>query len=96
LSRYELVVNTTSVGMMPDVDASPLPFPRDERAPSWVYDLVYRPRETRWLREAAERGARTIGGIEMLVYQGAEGFRLFTGRDAPVEVMRKAVSEGQG
>jgi shikimate dehydrogenase len=55
-----------------------------------VYDLVYNPLETPLLRAAARAGARTLGGIHMLVYQGAASFELWTGRPAPVEVMLEA------
>jgi shikimate dehydrogenase len=91
LGMFDLIVNTTSVGMSPHPDETPLQFPMGERPPQWVYDLVYRPQETRFLREARAAGARTIGGLEMLVYQGAEAFTLWTGRAAPVDVMRSAI-----
>jgi shikimate dehydrogenase len=91
LGMFDLIVNTTSVGMSPHPDDTPLQFPRGECPPQWVYDLVYSPRETRFLREARAAGAVTIGGLEMLVYQGAEAFTLWTGRAAPVEVMRNAI-----
>ena len=91
LGTFDLIVNTTSVGMSPHSNETPLQFPRGERPPQWVYDLVYRPRQTRFLREARAAGARTIGGLEMLVYQGAEAFTLWTGRAAPVGVMRSAI-----
>ena len=91
LSRFDLIINTTSIGMSPHPDETPLQFPMGETPPQWVYDLVYRPRETRFLREARAAGARTIGGLDMLVYQGAEAFTLWTGRAAPVDVMRNAI-----
>lgn len=93
LGRFDLIVNTTSVGMSPHQDQTPLQFPMGERTPQWVYDLVYRPRETRFLREARAAGARTIAGLDMLVYQGAEAFTLWTGLAAPVDVMRNAIMD---
>ena len=85
-----LIVNATSVGMSPDGHASPMPvaFPRDAAA----FDLVYRPARTRFLRDAERAGARTIGGIGMLAHQGAAAFRLWTGCDAPVDVMTAAAA----
>lgn len=85
LAKANLIVNATSVGMSPHVDESPMPvaFPRAVV----VFDLVYRPAETRFLREAACAGAQTIGGFGMLVHQGAAAFKLWTERDAPVDVM---------
>jgi shikimate dehydrogenase len=56
-----------------------------------VFDIVYNPLETRLLREAKTAGAKTISGLLMLVYQGAEAFRLWTGTEPPVELMKKAV-----
>ena len=89
----DLLVNCTSLGMAhgPDPDASPIP---DALIPaeSLVYDLVYNPQETPLLAAARRAGARTLGGLPMLVYQGAVAFRLWTGRDAPVDVMLRAAS----
>ena len=88
LAHSDLVVNATSVGMTPREDESPMPvaFPRG----AVVVDLVYRPAETKFLRDAARAGAQTIGGLGMLVHQGAAAFKLWTGRDAPVDVMTAA------
>jgi len=55
-----------------------------------VFDIVYSPLETRLLREAREAGAHILGGLEMLVHQGAASFEIWTGRKAPIEVMRNA------
>jgi shikimate dehydrogenase len=55
-----------------------------------VYDLVYWPAETALLAAARERGARILGGLPMLIYQGAASLKLWTGRDAPLDVMFKA------
>ena len=58
-----------------------------------VCDLVYNPRETPMLREAATAGARVLGGLPMLVYQGAAAFELWTGKKAPVKVMFEAAEK---
>jgi shikimate dehydrogenase len=84
----DLIVNATSVGMYPDTDRTPLPVPVPPGAV--VFDLVYRPAQTRLMREAANAGARTLGGMGMLVHQGAAAFTLWTGRKAPLEVMFEA------
>lgn len=87
----DLIVNCTSLGMRhgPDENASPL---RDEEIPATtlVYDLVYNPMLTPLLRAAERAGAKTLGGISMLVYQGAASFEIWLERPAPVGVMMDA------
>ena len=91
VSESDLIVNCTTLGMRnaPAEDLSPISagiIP----ARALVYDLVYNPPETPLLREAAKAGASRLGGLPMLVYQGAASFELWTSRDAPVEVMMDA------
>ena len=87
----DLIVNCTSLGMRhgPDEDASPL---RPEEIPptALVYDLVYNPMQTPLLGVAEQAGASTLGGISMLVYQGAASFEIWLERPAPVGVMMDA------
>jgi shikimate dehydrogenase len=90
LARMDLLVNATSVGMSPHPDASPLPEGVAVAHRAIVFDLVYNPPVTRFLQTAQAQGARVIGGLEMLVYQGARAFELWTGERAPVRVMKTA------
>lgn len=90
LTRMHLIVNASAIGMSPRQNESPIPQHRTIKPGQIVFDLVYNPPETPLLREAARAGARGIGGLEMLVYQGARSFELWTGKDAPVEVMQSA------
>ena len=87
----DLIINCTSLGMTPNVDGLPwlpeLPFRPDQA----VYDLVYNPRQTRLLAQAERDGARAIGGIGMLVWQGAIAFERWTGVTPPVDLMRQAI-----
>lgn len=94
--RAELLVNCTSLGSAgPEEDRSAVP--ADVIRPEMlVYDLVYRPTETRLLREARSRGARTLGGLPMLIYQGAASFKIWTGKDAPTDVMMAAARKVLG
>jgi shikimate dehydrogenase len=92
--RCDLLINATSVGLAPDTETSPVPA-------SWVkasrvYDIVYNPPETLLLRQARSRGAAVHGGVDMFVEQGAVQFRLFTGVEPPVALMRRAVLESLG
>jgi shikimate dehydrogenase len=86
----DIVVNATTVGMEEDVS----PVPADAlRSHHVVFDVVYTPLETRLLHDADDAGATTVDGAWMLVYQGAEAFEIWTGRDAPVEDMNDALRE---
>ncbi|MBL8156987.1 MAG: shikimate dehydrogenase [Anaerolineae bacterium] len=85
-----LIVNCTSVGMWPNVQESPwikgVPFPKNVVA----YDMVYRPERTRFMEQVEQVGGRAVGGLGMLVRQGAAAFTIWTGLSAPVEVMFSA------
>lgn len=85
----DMVINTTSVGMYPDVEAIPIS-PDLLRRNLLVYDLVYNPARTRLVAEAEKRGASAVSGLKMLVYQGALSFEMWTGIEAPVDVMEEA------
>ena len=89
-AAYDILVNGTSLGMHPKVDATPL----DAawlRPGALVFDSVYNPLETRLLREARAAGCRTVDGLEMFVNQAAEQFELWTGLPAPRSLMRSVV-----
>jgi shikimate dehydrogenase len=90
VNQVDLVVNTTSVGMYPDVAGSP--WPDDVSMPKRVTfcDLVYNPLETVFLAQARAAGAPAIDGLGMLVHQGAFAFEKWTGQAAPIGVMRQA------
>ena len=89
----DLIVNCTALGMRhgPDETASPLAG-QSIPAGCLVYDLVYNPMQTPLLRQAANAGAATLGGIAMLVYQGAASFEHWFNRPAPVDIMMAAAT----
>jgi shikimate dehydrogenase len=90
LNMTDITVNATSVGMSPNIDESPID--TDLLCANMVVlDVVYNPPQTRLLKEARAAGAITIGGIDMLVYQGAIAFEKWTGQKAPVDLMRETV-----
>lgn len=86
----DLIVNCTPVGMHPDVKKSI--WPEDVLFPQGavLYDMVYRPRRTLLMKQAEDAGLTVIGGLGMLVQQGALAFELWTGQVAPVDVMYQA------
>jgi 3-dehydroquinate dehydratase/shikimate dehydrogenase len=93
-SCCQIFINTTSVGMHPNADASPidgmnLKFTRD----TLVFDAIYNPINTRLLQTAEAAGASTINGVEMFVRQAAGQFEAWTNKTAPVELMRRVVEE---
>jgi shikimate dehydrogenase len=90
--HYEILINTTPVGMYPDTDATPVP-KENLTKEMVVMDIVYNPLKTRFLREAEAQGCRTISGISMFVFQAALQFALWTGAKAPVDIMQRAVLE---
>ncbi len=88
LDGADILINATSVGMNPNIDETPVPG-RLLKPGLIVFDIVYNPIKTRLLREAGEAGAETISGLDMLVWQGALAFEKWTGRKAPVDLMKK-------
>lgn len=90
MSEVALVVNTTSVGMSPKVEETPLPAELLHEG-LLVSDLIYNPRVTRLMQDAEQAGARTHGGMGMFIHQGACAFELWTGQPAPVKAMREVV-----
>ncbi len=91
LSNLQLIVNTTPLGMTPNVDQSPLPDNISLEKHTMIYDLVYNPRETKLVRDACTQGLHAITGLGMLIEQAALGFELWTGRKLPIEIFRNAV-----
>ncbi|VVB75346.1 Shikimate dehydrogenase (NADP(+)) [uncultured archaeon] len=91
-NNYDILVNATSVGMSPNVEAMPI----DEKIlkkGAVVFDVVYNPLETKLLRTAKEKGSKTISGAEMFLNQACAQFELFFEKKAPKELMRKALLE---
>ncbi len=95
LSATDVLVNATSVGMERDSDRLPID-EADLRRNLTVLDIVYAKWETDLLRKARLTGCKTIGGIEMLLRQGAAAFEIWTGREAPLNTMREALARAIG
>lgn len=92
-ANVDLVLNATSLGLDPLEGA--LPYHPNEFSlgqASFAYDMIYKPAETNFLRSARLAGLKTANGLGMLVHQGAKAFEIWTGKTAPVDVMRRAIS----
>ena len=87
----DLLVNATSIGLYPHVDAMPAVDLTVHTGGLLVCDAVFNPPETRLLAAAKRLGLPVLDGLAMLVYQGVIGFRMWTGRDAPEAVMKEAL-----
>jgi shikimate dehydrogenase len=92
-AKVDLVLNATSLGLKAD-DNSPLAEDqfslKQARA---VYDMIYRPAETKLLADAKAAGCQTANGLGMLLHQGARAFEIWTGKTAPLDVMRRSLEE---
>lgn len=86
-----LLVNATGIGMKPIDDLTPIQDFSIIRPDLAVYDVIYNPRETKFLRLARERGAKTHNGLGMLLYQGATAFEKWTGQEMPIEIIKPIV-----
>mgnify|MGYP000919899203 CR=1 FL=1 len=93
LLHYDVIINTTSVGMWPEVDGCPLAdfsFVDEKTAAA---DMIYNPEETVFLRKAKERGAKTVNGLGMLIFQGIIAYELFTDTKLPEGIYEEIAKE---
>jgi shikimate dehydrogenase len=89
LDGANVLINATSVGMHPSEKYTPVK-PAFLRSDLTVMDIIYNPLETKLAKDAKAAGAKVISGVEMLIHQGAASFEIWTGKAAPIEVMREA------
>ena len=89
--KIDIIINATPLGMRGFEQKLPVPESIIENVV--VFDTVYNPLETLLIRTAKKKGCKVVYGIDMLVYQGAEAFKIWTGLDAPIDVMKKAALE---
>lgn len=93
LSNLQLIVNTTPLGMTPNIDQSPLPENISLSKNTMIYDLVYNPRETRLVQDARAQGLCATTGLGMLIEQAALGFQVWTGISPELDVLWNAVED---
>ena len=96
LKDADILVDTTPLGMDPHINDEPIAKSDAMHDGLVVFDAVYNPNETVLLKEAIKAGAKPVYGIKMLLYQGAESFKIWTGRDAPIDVMQDALNKHLG
>lgn len=89
--KSKMIINTTSVGMHPEEDDSPVLIEDFFSSDQIVFDLIYNPVETKFLKLAQAKGAKTINGLQMFVEQGARSYELWTGETMPKEKVMKAL-----
>ena len=96
LSYAFMLINATPIGMAPDTDSSPVKKEDLKKLPndSLVYDIIYKPQETKLLKDARSLKLKTLNGVEMLVRQGAASLNIWLGKEvAPINVMRLTVEQ---
>lgn len=91
--RSKLIVNTTAIGMFPDVDDTPTAIVESFTPDQIVFDVVYNPVKTKFLKLAESQGAKILTGLEMFIAQGAKSLELWTGEKMPVEKIRETLEE---
>lgn len=94
VKNAHIIINTTPVGMSPNETDSPLEDTSLLNPSQLVADAVYKPIETRLLQQAKAIGCKTVNGVGMLVWQGAEAFRLFTGEEMPIKSVKEYLFKG--
>jgi shikimate dehydrogenase len=93
LSTFDLLVNTTPIGMTPNIQQSPLPENTVLSERTIIYDLVYNPHETKLVKDARAQGSSAITGLGMLIEQAALSFEIWTGCDPSREIMRASIEQ---
>jgi len=90
LKDSDILINATSIGMHPNIEQSPV-HPELLRPDLCVMDIVYNPLETKLAKYAKTSGAKVISGVEMLIYQGAASFEIWTNKHAPIKTMKRVI-----
>lgn len=92
VEKYDIIINTTPLGMYPNVDTSILEA-KDLSPNQVIYDIVYNPLNTKLIQEAKKAGCKTVTGEKMFLYQGIKQFEIWTEEKAPIEIMHKALMD---
>jgi len=90
-STFNLIINTTPLGMFPNIDQSPLPESTPLSKGTIIYDLIYNPRETKLVKDARVQGLSATTGLGMLIEQAALAFEIWTGCNPPREILLQSI-----
>ncbi len=93
LRDSKLIVNATTIGMYPEIEDTITDIDDSFNEDQIVFDLIYNPTKTKFLKTAEMQGAKVVGGLKMLIAQAAKSFKLWTGLDMPVEVIADSLQE---
>lgn len=88
-----ILINCTSIGMLPEIDKSIISSPEVLHKDLFVADIIYEPNKTKLLKFAEKAGCKYMNGLMMVIWQGALAFKIWTGKDMPVDLIKKAVFE---
>ena len=88
----KIIINATPIGMFPNIDDSPIPPDAPLRKDHLLFDSIYNPLRTKFLKDGARAGALTLDGLTMFIYQGAEAFHVWTGLDMPIDKIRQTLT----
>lgn len=91
--QTDILINTTPLGMKGYPDQNPILHADEIPEDIIVNDIVYNPIETNLIKEAKEAGAKTVNGVKMLIYQAAEAIKIWTGKEAPKDIMENKLRE---
>ncbi len=96
MENTDILINTTPIGMYPNINDTPITNAENMHEEQVVFDAVYNPNKTQLLNEAIKAGAKPVYGIKMLLYQGAESFRIWTGKKPPIKTMEETLKKTLG
>jgi shikimate dehydrogenase len=95
LKQADIVINTTPLGMYPDVNRMPLTNGMEFSSNQIIYDVIYNPKKTRFMDQAEKKGCKIINGLGMLIYQGIKAYEIWMDLVVPDEIVKKIFSEFQ-
>lgn len=93
LEQADIIVNTTSLGMYPNINESPIRTPFEFSSKQIIYDVIYNPKKTVFMEQASNRGCKTINGLGMLIYQGIRAYEIWMDIKVPQDIAKGVFAE---